>query len=84
MGGFYDGKLMIFSVENKKKNTLYPFIEEKPILCIEIDKEAIIHYYKKHGFAQAEVTHVDIEVNKERTGLSADKGNREQPDKKGA
>ena len=39
MGGFYDGKLMIFSVENKKKNTLYPFIEEKPILCIEIDKE---------------------------------------------
>ena len=40
MGGFYDGKLVIFSIENKKNNAeLYPFIEEKPILCIEIDKE---------------------------------------------
>lgn len=36
---------------------------------IEIDKEAIIHYYKKNGFAQAEVLNVDIAVNKERTGL---------------
>ena len=39
MGGFYDGKLMVFSIESKKKNTLYPFIEERPILCIEIDNE---------------------------------------------
>ena len=40
MGGFYDGKLMIFSIENKSNNVeLYPFIEEKPILCIELDKE---------------------------------------------
>ena len=36
---------------------------------IEIDKEVIMHYYKKNGFAQAEVTHVDVEFNRERTGL---------------
>ena len=36
---------------------------------IEIDKESIIHYYKKNGFAQAEVTKVDVEFNRERTGL---------------
>ena len=40
MGGFYDGKLMVYSIENKKNNLeLYPFIEEKPILSIEKDKE---------------------------------------------
>ena len=40
MGGFYDGKLMIYSIENKKnKFELYPFIEDKPILSVEIDKE---------------------------------------------
>ena len=40
MGGFYDGKLMVYSIENKKNNVeLYPFIEEKPILSVEIDKE---------------------------------------------
>ena len=40
MGGFYDGKLMIYSIENKKNNyELYPFIEEKPILSVEIDRE---------------------------------------------
>ena len=40
LGGFYDGKLMIYSIENKKNNLeLYPFIEEKPILSIEKDKE---------------------------------------------
>ena len=40
MGGFYDGKLMVYSLENKKNNLeLYPFLEEKPILCIELDKE---------------------------------------------
>ena len=40
MGGFYDGKLLVCSIENKKNNLeLYPFIEETPILCIELDKE---------------------------------------------
>ena len=40
LGGFYDGKLMIYSIENKKNNlVLYPFVEEKPILSIEKDKE---------------------------------------------
>jgi WD40 repeat protein len=40
MGGFYDGKLMIFPIENKKCiEELYPFNEEKPILSVEIDKE---------------------------------------------
>jgi len=40
MGGFYDGKLMVYTIENKKNNyELYPFIEEKPILSVEIDRE---------------------------------------------
>lgn len=40
MGGFYDGKLMVYSIENKKNNyELYPFLEEKPILSVEIDRE---------------------------------------------
>lgn len=36
---------------------------------IEMDKKNIEHYYKKHGFAQAEVKYVSVELNKERTGL---------------
>lgn len=36
---------------------------------VEMDKKAIEHYYKKNGFAQAEVTHTNIELNKERTGF---------------
>ena len=40
LGGFYDGKLIVYSIENKKNNTeLYPFVEEKPILSVEIDKD---------------------------------------------
>ena len=40
MGGFYDGKLMVYSIENKKNNyELNPFLEEKPILSVEIDRE---------------------------------------------
>ncbi|MBR1944145.1 MAG: outer membrane protein assembly factor BamA [Alphaproteobacteria bacterium] len=36
---------------------------------IEMDKKSIVHYYKKNGFAQAEVTNTNIEINKEKTGF---------------
>ena len=43
MGGFYDGKLLVFSIEkvNKLITELYPFLEEKPILSVEIDSEEV-------------------------------------------
>ncbi len=36
---------------------------------ISVDKQRIEHYYKKNGFAQAEVKRIDVELNKERTGV---------------
>ena len=42
IGGFYDGKLLIISLEKEpnkesKPTSLYPFYEEKPILSVELD-----------------------------------------------
>ena len=41
LGGFYDGKIVLISLtkDNKNNKVLYPFLEEKPILAIEIDVE---------------------------------------------
>ena len=44
IGGFYDGKILIISLEKDPSNSnkpfsLYPFTEDRPILSIELDTE---------------------------------------------
>ena len=41
IGGFYDGKIEVIYLEEKgerKRETIFPFSEEEPILCIELTK----------------------------------------------
>ena len=63
MGGFYDGKLMIFPVENKKSSEeLYPFNEEKPILSVEIDKEEN-YLFLGNSVGNICIYQIDIDIN---------------------
>ena len=64
LGGFYDGKLIVYSIENKKNTTeLYPFIEEKPILSIEIDKEEN-YLFLGNSIGNVCIYHIEQDISK--------------------
>ena len=64
----YDLRNAIYSKE-KKWFRFFAQDDKYDETRVELDKYAIVHYYKKNGFAQASVKYTDIGINKERTGL---------------
>jgi hypothetical protein len=64
LGGFYDGKIIVYSIENKKSTAeLYPFIEEKPILSIEIDKEEN-YLFLGNSIGNVCIYHIEQDISK--------------------